>query len=56
VALSLLAGALAGWSTSISAAAIALAIGAASAVGLACGAYPARVAAALTPCDALRGD
>ena len=56
IAMSLLAGGLAGWRTSVSVAAVFLAIGAATAVGLVCGAYPAKIAAALTPCDALRGE
>jgi len=45
---------MAGWPTAVSSGAIAIALLLAIAVGLVFGAYPARVAARLTPCEALR--
>jgi putative ABC transport system permease protein len=46
--------ALAGWPVAISMASLAIATGLAAAVGLAAGLYPARLAAAMTPIEALR--
>ena len=46
---------LVGWPIAVSAGSVVIAMGVASVVGLAAGLYPARVAAALSPIDALRG-